>query len=75
MFKSHNQITQLPLNTVNHQVLRKPLSFKPISFGCFQSSKNLRLQISCAVSKKIYLNLKLNSLYEKCNMLDCNVLA
>ncbi|CAN7081659.1 unnamed protein product [Brassica oleracea var. botrytis] len=35
-------------STRTSQVLRKPLSFKPISFGCFQSSKNLRLQISCA---------------------------
>ncbi|KAJ4899530.1 hypothetical protein Rs2_13498 [Raphanus sativus] len=30
------------------QVLRKPLSFQSISFGRFQSSKKLRLQISCA---------------------------
>ncbi|KAF8051680.1 hypothetical protein N665_1684s0016 [Sinapis alba] len=30
------------------QVLRKPSSFQSISFGRFQSSKSLRLQISCA---------------------------
>ncbi|KAJ0263324.1 Acyl carrier protein 4 [Hirschfeldia incana] len=30
------------------QVLRKPLSFQSISYGRFQSSKSLRLQISCA---------------------------
>ncbi|KAG2244413.1 hypothetical protein Bca4012_023164 [Brassica carinata] len=30
------------------QVLRKPSSFQSISFGGFQSSKSLRLQISCA---------------------------
>ncbi|CAF2131271.1 BnaA03g47100D [Brassica napus] len=35
-------------STRTSQVLRKPLSFQPISFGRFQSSKNLRLQISCA---------------------------
>ncbi|KAJ4913123.1 hypothetical protein Rs2_07744 [Raphanus sativus] len=31
-----------------YQVLRKPSSFQSISFGRFQSSKSLRLQISCA---------------------------
>ncbi|KAF3570519.1 hypothetical protein F2Q69_00060282, partial [Brassica cretica] len=32
----------------HHQVLHKASSFKSISFGRFQSSKRLRLQISCA---------------------------
>ncbi|WZZ25729.1 hypothetical protein YC2023_009130 [Brassica napus] len=35
------------------QVLRKASTFQSISFGRFQSSKSLRLQISCAVSKTI----------------------
>ncbi|CAH2078016.1 unnamed protein product [Thlaspi arvense] len=30
------------------QVLRKPSSFQSIAFGRFQSSRSLRLQISCA---------------------------
>ncbi|KAF8115478.1 hypothetical protein N665_0026s0023 [Sinapis alba] len=37
----------------HHQVLREESSFQSISFGRFQSSKNLRLQISCATVQKV----------------------